>query len=407
MAWGAVAVGAGTVIGGVLASNAQKSAAKAAANAQTKAASEGIAFERERLAQEKQIYDQNMAEYQRKQQLLERQQEQTRTMLAPYMQAGQGALYEMMALTGMAAPTALPTPTYTAQQAPSLIQQAREQASQPTYGQRQTARQYQTQQGQMIPLANVSQMMVQPSSSALAGSRMDQEELQKLLFDRERLRRSGAYGSDMINPDYKKKMDQAYEYAQYLDKQSAQAQQQEQAALDIENQRMAALQQTSPYAGMTGSEAQTAAIEKISQSPILQELMKQGEQSMLQSASATGGLRGGNTQAALAQFRPRMIQDEIERQYSRLQGLSSIGQQSILGAPTTNVPSQPSYSGVSQIPSLYGDIGSAQAGQAIAAGQAQGQLYSGIGTGLGYLGYGLANREKSPTSPYADYYPGL
>jgi hypothetical protein len=80
--------------------------------------------------------------------------------------------------------------------------------------------------------------------------------------------------------------------------------------------------------GLGGAEAQQQAIAGIEQSPLLQALTRQGEEAILQRASATGGLRGGNVQAALAQFRPQMLQQALEQQYSRLGGLTSLGQQS-------------------------------------------------------------------------------
>jgi hypothetical protein len=70
-----------------------------------------------------------------------------------------------------------------------------------------------------------------------------------------------------------------------------------------------ALQAQQAMLGLGGAEAQQQAIAGVEQSPLLQALMRQGEEAMLQQASATGGLRGGNMQAALAQFRPQMLQE--------------------------------------------------------------------------------------------------
>jgi hypothetical protein len=61
-----------------------------------------------------------------------------------------------------------------------------------------------------------------------------------------------------------------------------------------------AFEQQQALAGLRGPEAQQAAIAQIEQSPFLQAQIRQGEEAMLQRASATGGLRGGNIQAALA-----------------------------------------------------------------------------------------------------------
>lgn len=95
-----------------------------------------------------------------------------------------------------------------------------------------------------------------------------------------------------------------------------------------------ALSQQQALIGLGGPEAQRRAISQIEQSPFLQAQVRQGEEAMLQRASATGGLRGGNIQAALAQFRPAMLKAAVDEQYARLGGLTSLGQQSAAGVGT-------------------------------------------------------------------------
>jgi len=68
-----------------------------------------------------------------------------------------------------------------------------------------------------------------------------------------------------------------------------------------------AFKQQQALIGAQGPEAQRAAIAALEQGPAVQALTQQGENALLQRASATGGLRGGNVQAALAQFRPQML----------------------------------------------------------------------------------------------------
>lgn len=80
--------------------------------------------------------------------------------------------------------------------------------------------------------------------------------------------------------------------------------------------------------GLQGPEAEQAAIERITGGSTFQELSRQGEEALLQRASATGGLRGGNVQGALAQFRPQLLNQLIEQQYNQLGGLTSVGQAS-------------------------------------------------------------------------------
>jgi hypothetical protein len=92
-----------------------------------------------------------------------------------------------------------------------------------------------------------------------------------------------------------------------------------------------ALQQQQAFLGLRGAPEQQAAISALEQSPLFQSAVQQGEEALLQRASATGGLRGGNIQAALAQFRPAMLQEQIAQQYQNLAGLTSLGQRSAAG----------------------------------------------------------------------------
>jgi hypothetical protein len=80
--------------------------------------------------------------------------------------------------------------------------------------------------------------------------------------------------------------------------------------------------------GLQGPEAEQAAVDRLTGGSRFQELARQGEEALLQRASATGGLRGGNVQAALAQFRPQLLNQLIEQQYTQLGGLTNIGQAS-------------------------------------------------------------------------------
>lgn len=131
-----------------------------------------------------------------------------------------------------------------------------------------------------------------------------------------------------------------------------------------------ALQQQQALLGLLGPQAQKKAISSLEQGAGFQAQVQKGEEALLQRASATGGLRGGNIQAALAQFRPQMLQQEIETQYGRLGGLTSLGQQSAAGVGTAGMQTGARVAG------LYGDIGAAQAGKELAQGQAMAGLFN-------------------------------
>lgn len=138
-----------------------------------------------------------------------------------------------------------------------------------------------------------------------------------------------------------------------------------------------ALQGILDLAGLGTQQSQAQAIQQQEQSPFFQSLARQGEDAILQNASATGGLRGGNTQGALAQFRPQLLNQFIEQQYGRLGGIAQMGQNSAAGVGNAGMNS------ANQISQQFGNIGAAQAGGALARGQAQGNMFQGIASGLG------------------------
>ena len=128
-----------------------------------------------------------------------------------------------------------------------------------------------------------------------------------------------------------------------------------------------ALEQQQALIGLKGPEAQRQAIAGIEGGQQFQALSRQGENALLQNASATGGLRGGNIQGALGQFRPQLLNELINQQYGRLGGLAAQG-----GTVAQNLAS----SGLSATGEL------ARIGQASAAG---------VGTAGSQTGANIAN----------------
>ena len=122
--------------------------------------------------------------------------------------------------------------------------------------------------------------------------------------------------------------------------------------------------------GLNGDAAQNSAIASIQSSPQFSTLLKSGENAILQNASATGGLRGGNTQRALMEYSPTLLSQLIEQQYSRLGGLTSLGQNS--AAQTGNAGMQTG----ANIANLLQQQGAAQAGGILAQGGLQRQIFS-------------------------------
>lgn len=120
--------------------------------------------------------------------------------------------------------------------------------------------------------------------------------------------------------------------------------------------------------GMNGSVEQADMISGIQNGPQYTAMMQQGENAMLQNASATGGLRGGNLQESLAQFRPQLLNQLIQQQYSNLGGMTSMGQNAAAGVGNAGM-----QTGMN-IANLYGQQGQAQAGAALANGRANSQM---------------------------------
>jgi len=149
-----------------------------------------------------------------------------------------------------------------------------------------------------------------------------------------------------------------------------------------------ALQAQMAALGLSGPEAQAAYVQQQEQSPIFQALARQGEEAILQKASATGGLRGGNVQGALAEFRPGLLNQFLTQQYERLGGLTTLGQQSAAGVGSAGMTA------AGNIADLLGQAGQAKAGAALGAGQAWGNLaslplqFAGMAYGAGKPGFG-------------------
>jgi hypothetical protein len=122
------------------------------------------------------------------------------------------------------------------------------------------------------------------------------------------------------------------------------------------------------FLGLSGPEAEQAAIDSVANGSQFKEMTRQGENAILQNASATGGLRGGNTQAVLAQYRPQVLNDLINQRYSQLAGMTSLGQ---------NAAAMQGNAGINTAQNIgdqYTQMGAARAGEAIARGNANQQM---------------------------------
>jgi hypothetical protein len=145
--------------------------------------------------------------------------------------------------------------------------------------------------------------------------------------------------------------------------------------------------------GLQGPEAQQQAIEALQNSPQFQALIQQSENAILQNASATGGLRGGNVQGALAQFRPQMLNQLINQQYGRLGGIAGAGlgvTSDILARGQASATGQGSagMTSASNIGNLLANQAQATAGGQVAAGNVNRQTFGDI-LGIGKVAAGF------------------
>lgn len=152
--------------------------------------------------------------------------------------------------------------------------------------------------------------------------------------------------------------------------------------------------------GLGGEEAQQEAITAIQAGPEYQELIRSGEQAILQNAAATGGLRGGNVQRSLAQFRPQVLSNLINQQYQRLGGISQLGQAS---AARQAAQGSAISGGIAQ---TQADLGAALAQGQLAQGQATANMWGNIAGGFGqaagmFVGHNTFGGSQRPMSDAA------
>ena len=158
--------------------------------------------------------------------------------------------------------------------------------------------------------------------------------------------------------------------------------------------------------GVSGPEAQQRAIQAIEMGPEFAAMTRQGEEAILQNASATGGLRGGNVQSALAKFRPEVLSSLLNQQYQRLGGLTQLGQAS---AGMQAASGQAFANNATQ---LFGQRGEAIAGSALARGAADANMWGNIAGSVGFAagrglfgqGMGAGTRPDAAMAAYPDMY---
>lgn len=152
--------------------------------------------------------------------------------------------------------------------------------------------------------------------------------------------------------------------------------------------------------GALGPQKQQQAITALQGSPQFANLVQQGEDAILQNASATGGLRGGNTQDALAEFRSNVLSSLIDKQLGRMGSLTELGQNSAVGVGNA------SLSTGARNAQLLGQMGAAQAGGIVAGSNAITNALGGVG-GFFAGRNAVAPATTAPVAPASNFGTGV
>lgn len=131
--------------------------------------------------------------------------------------------------------------------------------------------------------------------------------------------------------------------------------------------------------GLNGAAAQQTAYDGIMASPAFTSAQQLGENSILQNASATGGLRGGNTQSALAKFSPQLLAQLIQQQFGNLGGLTSIGQNAAAGVGNAGLATG------NNVSKIFQSSGASNAANAMAQGTATANSINAMTEGLNQI----------------------
>lgn len=104
--------------------------------------------------------------------------------------------------------------------------------------------------------------------------------------------------------------------------------------------------------GVNGSPGQQSAIDALRNSPLFTAPYQTGQDTILANASATGGLRGGNTEDALSRFGADLLNQVIGNQTGNLFNLTQIGQAAASG---TNAAALSTGNNISNLLSQQGN----------------------------------------------------
>jgi len=114
--------------------------------------------------------------------------------------------------------------------------------------------------------------------------------------------------------------------------------------------------------GSNGADAETKAVADLQNSPFFQQQLADANENLMQTASATGGVRGGNTAGAIGQLSPQLL-----AQYYQ-QAIGNFGNLAQLGLGATGSVANAGATNANAATALNGQIGGYQAGNFITKG---------------------------------------
>lgn len=92
-----------------------------------------------------------------------------------------------------------------------------------------------------------------------------------------------------------------------------------------------AIAQQMSLLGLNGTAQQQDSLNALLTGPEYTTGVRQGEEAILQNAAATGGLRGGNVNNSLANFRADLLANTFQRQFQNVGAIASLGQNAAAG----------------------------------------------------------------------------
>lgn len=169
-----------------------------------------------------------------------------------------------------------------------------------------------------------------------------------------------------------------------------------------------AAQREAALSGALGADAQQQAIDSFMESPGQKYMREQAEKSLLRNASATGGLRGGSTLAALQEQAIGLSAQNQQQQLENMRSIAGRGQQAASNIAGMNVGQGQNLANVfgqqgQQLSGLRSQLGQAGAnaigntaqqgaGMQFQAGQSGGSAMANVGSQLGQLRMGAGQQ---------------